>query len=449
MATHIPLNRRDFMRLSGAGAAAAGLGLRPGNAASRPVPPSDRITIGFVGVGARAHQLIETVKNIEGTEVVAVCDAYQGRIDRAITRTDGRAEAVADYRAIVERDDIDTVFIVTPDHWHVAQAVAALDAGKPIYIEKPLTYTADEGRAIVEAQERSGVPVQVGSPGVNSVLAQKAREMIAAGDLGQVTMVRATTNRNTASGAWIYPIPPDASPETVDWKMFLGPAPDHPFDLERFFRWRCYRDYSGGVATDLFVHTCTTINYIMSAGMCESAVANAGLFRWTESRDTPDTINASLMYPEGFLVNLSGTLNNRGGGGSGIQVLGTEGTLILGRDLTFIPEHVNESNGWIVDSWPEDLERAYYADPAVVAEERPGTRPQKVLDERIVYTDEGLNSGYVHVKEFFDAVRNGTPTKEDARVGHYAASCAHMINASVEQGRAVHWDHERETIAQG
>ena len=261
----------------------------------------------------------------------------------------------------------------------------------------------------------------------------------------QVTMVRAYTNRNTASGAWIYPIPPDASPETVDWEMFLGSAPKHPFSLERFFRWRCYKDYSGGMATDLFVHQCTTIHYVMNVAMCESAVAMGGLYRWKNSRDVPDTINASLAYPEGFLVSLSGTFNNRGGGGQGIQFLGTEGTLTMGRDLTFTPENVHEGNGWIVDSWPEKLEAAYWQDPRVRAEEMPWTQPQSVVPGAEVYQGEGIGSGLAHFQEFFDAVRKGTPTKEDAAVGHHAAACAHMTKLSIDRGKVVHWDAEKDT----
>ena len=443
-----PVNRRDFIRLSAVGSSALGIGVNPFEAgAKKPVAPSDKITVGMIAVGARAHQLIEEMKGMEEVEVVALCDAYQGRIDRAISRTDGRARAYSDYREIIERSDIDAVVISSPDHWHYRHSIDALNAGKHAYIEKPLTYTIEEGREIIAAQKKNGVAVQVGSPGMSGVLAKKAREMVAAGRLGQVTMVRAYTNRNTASGAWIYPIPPDASPETVDWDLFLGSAPERPYDEERFFRWRCYKDYSGGMSTDLFVHTCTTINYIMSADMCSSVSAMGGLYRWVDSRDVPDTINASLKYPEGFMVSLSGTANNQGGGGGGLQILGTEGTLILGRDLTFIPENVNEGNGWITDSWPEKLEQGYYEDPDILAEERPWTRSPAVVDGREVYSAEGTSSIKVHMQEFFDAVRNGSATKQDAAVGHHAAACAHMINLAIDSGRTVHWDAENDTTA--
>jgi len=326
--------------------------------------------------------------------------------------------------------------------------VDTLNAGKHAYIEKPLTYTVDEGLEIIEAQKRAGVAVQVGSPGPSGILVQKAREMIANGKIGQVTMVRANTNRNTASGAWIYPIPPDASPETVDWDLFLGNAPQRPYNPARFFRWRCYKDYSGGMSTDLYVHTCTTINYIMNAPMAKRVMAMGGLYRWEKSRDVPDTINASLEYPEGFMVSLSGTFNNRGGSaGSGLRFMGTEGTLILRGSLTFIPEVVNESNGWIVDSWPLDLAKAYHEDPAIRTEEMPSSREQNVVAGEEEYVAEGQSGIMAHLQEFLDAVRHGTPTRQDATVGHHAASCAHMINESLDRGQMVHWDAAHDRLA--
>jgi len=409
--------------------------------------PNNTIQVGMIAVGARAHQLMETIKKIPGTEIVGVCDAYKGRVERAIERTGGRAKDYGNYREILADKDIDAVVISTPDHLHTHEAIDAIQAGKHIYIEKPLTYTVDEGLAIIKAAKKNKIAFQVGSSGSSSVLSQKAREIIASGKLGQVTMVRAYYNRNTASGAWIYPIPPDASPKTVDWNMFLGPAPEQPFSLERFFRWRCYKDYSGGIATDLFVHLCNSIHYIMGVEMCHSAMGMGGLYRWKKSRDVSDTVNASLEYSEGFMTSISSTFNNRKVGGSGIQFLGTEGTLELaGGKLVFTPEIVNENNGWIVQSWPSKLEKAYYEDPEVRAEERTWTRDPALVQGAETYQAQGLDSTTIHFMEFFDAVRKGTPTKEDAVVGHHAASCAHMANLSIEKKRIIYWDKARDTV---
>ena len=423
------------MRSSAIGTAGLAIGARPSF-----VAPSDRITVGMIGAGARAHGLVESLKAFPEVEIVAACDAYTGRLERIKSRTNGTADTMADYREIIARDDIDAVVISSPDHWHYQHSVDSLNAGKHAYIEKPMTYSIKEGAGIIEAQRRNNLAVQVGSPGPNSVLVQKARQMIKEGKLGQVTMIRASTNRNTASGAWIYPIPPDASPETVDWDLFLGSAPKRPYSPERFFRWRCYKDYSGGLSTDLYVHTCTTINYVMDAKIPESVMAMGDLYRWTRSRDVPDTINASLKYSDGFMVNLSGTFNNQGGNSGGMRILGTEGSLVFGSGLRFIPERVNESNGWITESWPKALADAYIADPATRHEEMPSSRPQATLAGEEVYYPEGESSMHVHIREWLDAIRDGSATKEDAEIGHHAAACAHMINASIEKEKMVNWD---------
>ncbi len=440
MAQHFTVSRRDFMRTGALGTAALGMGVRPDRADARTVAPSNRITIGMIGAGARAHQLIEAIKLFPEAQIVAACDAYSGRLERVKSRTNGQADTYKDYREIIQRDDIDAVVISSPDHWHYRHSIDSLNAGKHAYIEKPLTYSFEEGLGIIEAQKKNKVTVQVGSPGPNEVLTQKARQLIREGKIGQVTMVRGAVNRNTASGAWIYPIPPDASPATVDWDLFLGSAPKRPYSPERFFRWRCYKDYSGGMSTDLYVHTCTTINYIMGAGIPESVMAMGGLYRWNLSRDVPDTINASLRYKEGFMVSLSGTFNNQFGGSGGLRFMGTEGTLAFSGGLRFIPERVNESNGWIVDSWSEDLAKAYFEDPDIRNEELRSTRAPSVVPGEEVYHAEGQSGILVHIQEFFDGVRKGNTTKEDATVGHRAAACAHMINTALEEQRTVHWD---------
>ena len=178
--------------------------------------PSDRVTVGMIAVGSRAQELLEAIREIPGTEIVGVCDAYSGRVERAIERTDGRAKAYAGYKEILADPSIDAVTIATPDHWHKRMVIEALEAGKDVYCEKPLTYAVDEGLEIAKAVKRSGKLLQVGSQGMSGDNQQKVREWVRGGRLGQVTMIRASYNRNSASGAWIYPFPPDASPKTVN-----------------------------------------------------------------------------------------------------------------------------------------------------------------------------------------------------------------------------------------
>ncbi len=431
------MDRRTFLQTAAILAGAS----RVGRAAN------DKIQIGVLGTGARAQELMRALLFLPGVEIVAVVDAYKGRVERAIERTAGRAKAYKDYRDILAKKSIDAVIVATPDHWHKRMAVEAMEAGKDVYCEKPLTYRSAEGVEIIAAAKAGGRIVQVGSQGMSSPIQHKAKELIRDGRLGQITMIRAAYNRNTASGAWIYPIPPDASPSTVNWEIFLGSAPKRPFSLERFFRWRCYEDYSGGIATDLFVHLCTTIHFLMDATVPARAVALGELYRWKESRDVPDTLNALLEYKEGFAVNLSSTFNNQTSAEGSFQILGTKGSISLGDTLTFQAERAHEDNGWIVDSWPKALEDAYYQDPKVRVAEMPQARPPRALDDGQTFREEGVDSTVAHMAHFLDSIRSRKSYWEDASAGHHAAACAHMVNASAKNGRAVEWNFEKDDIS--
>ena len=285
------INRREFIRRSTATGAVAMTGLGTGTVAgatgSIQASPNARINVGFIGAGARAQQLMQELRQIDGVEIVALCDAYRGRLERAAERAGKTAKVYRDANELLTHRDVDAVFVVTPDHLHKSQVLASLAAGKDVYCEKPMTYSIDEGREIIEAVKKSERVLQVGSQGVSSAIQARAREIVASGKLGQVTMIRATFARNSAGGAWIYPIPPDASRETVNWEMFLGSAPRREFSPERFFRWRCFEDYSGGVATDLFVHLITSIHFVMGAGMPAAVTALGSLDRWKENQGCP------------------------------------------------------------------------------------------------------------------------------------------------------------------
>ncbi|MBS1789361.1 MAG: Gfo/Idh/MocA family oxidoreductase [Acidobacteria bacterium] len=444
------INRRDFIKKTSVTSAGAGLilGTSRRTAAAFKVMDNanDRIRMGFIGVGARAQQVLSDVVRMPGFEVVGICDAYQGRLERAQERTKGQAKIYKNHQELLASPDIDAVYIGTPDHWHKDHAIAAVEAGKDVYIEKPLTYTVADGLEIIAAVKKTGRILQVGSQGISTPIQQKAREIVQSGRLGQITMVRSTTNRNSAGGAWIYPIPPDANEQTVNWEMFEGSAPKHAFSLERFFRWRCYQDYSGGMATDLFVHVMTTLHYILDAKAPEMVVAAGALYRWKDSRDVPDTLDAILQYPEGFTVNLSGTFNNESGGGRSIEILGTKGSLSLGRDLAFSPESDGDDNGWIVDAWPSRLQNAYYNDPKVIEREVPRKWKPRTIAGEEHWGAIGPNSNVLHMESFQNAVKDRKQPVEDVFAGHRAAAVAHMVNLAARQKKPVYWDHSRNNI---
>jgi predicted dehydrogenase len=443
------MNRRGFIKSSavaaGAGLGALALGSRSGLLHAA-VPPSDRITVGFIAAGARLQQIMDSMLPIPGVEIVRVCDAYKGRIERAIERCGGKPTAVDDYRKILDDKSIDVVVIGTPDHWHVKIATEAIKAGKDVYIEKPLTYTVAEGAELIKVVKASDRILQVGSQGVSTAPQKKAREVIASGKLGQITMIRAYYNRNTAEGAWIYPIPPDANEKTVNWEQFIGPAPKVPFNLERFFQWRCYKDYSGGIPTDLFVHLATTIHFVMGVQAPEQVLGMGALLRWKSSRDLSDTVNASLKYKEGFMVNMSTTFNNTMTAGEGFQVLGTEGSLVIGSDLTFIPETPMEDPRWVVRSWPSKLEQAYFADPRRVKYEEVAKAREAARKPEIIPVVASADSTGDHLAGFFECVRKRTQPYETVEVGHRAAAVAHMVNRSIETGNSVRWDFENQLM---
>ncbi len=447
------INRRQFMQRSLVGAVATPLVLHTigheAGAATQAVSANDRIQVGIIGVGARVQSgLLDATTAVPGVEVIGVCDAYKGRVTRALERLGDKAKDYGDYRTLLADRAIDAVIIATPDHWHKQQTLEALAAGKHVYLEKPMTLTIDEGPEMYGAAEKAGRVLQIGSNGMSSKLQETARDIIRSGKLGEINLIRASYDRNTDSGAWLYPIPPDADPKSVNWDMFLGPAPKKPFSLERFFRWRCYWDYSGGIATDLFVHLMTTIHFVMGAKVPELVVATGANYRHQKTHEVPDTLNASVVYgKENFCVSLSGTFNSASAGESGFAIMGHEGSLTFRDDrLIFKPEHPVEGNGWIVSSWPSPLEKAYWADPAVQKREKPETWPTQMQDQGESWSEVGPDSTVIHVARFFESIRTHKPSVEDGRAGHHAAAVAHMVNESIKRKAPVAWDFEKDVL---
>ena len=217
------LTRRDFIRL-GAGAAATGatakvtlLEPRAFRAATRAVPPSDTLRFASIGTGVRGCEDLKTALSCPGTEMVAVCDLYDGRLTAAQEVARKQLATTKDYRAVLDRKDVDFVIVATPDHWHAKIVEDACAAGKDVYCEKPMSHTVEEGFAMAGAAEKYNRIVQVGSQRRSGIVFAKAREIYASGALGQVTAIEAWIDRNDASGAWVYPVPPDASEQTIDW----------------------------------------------------------------------------------------------------------------------------------------------------------------------------------------------------------------------------------------
>jgi predicted dehydrogenase len=334
------------------------------------------------------------------------------------------------------RQDIDAVCIATPDHWHAIPMLAALRAGKDVYCEKPLTHKVEEGFSIIDAAQRHKRMVQAGAQRVSSILFAKGKEIYDSGRLGKVYAIEGYTDRNSAGGAWEYPIPPDASETTIDWKAFLGSAPQRPFDTARFFRWRCFTDYGEGLPGDLFVHLISGIQYITGVNMPPlRAQSTGGIFRWKDGREFPDLMETLYDYPD-FRVSIRCNQNNDAG--EATIFYGTEGTLMIGKSaLTFQPQNVTERpETYATIGWPAKLRNEYLAQ---WNKEHPqttqATAPAESFSVPAQYADT-----VDHQTNFFQSVRTRKTPVEDAVFGNNAAISCHMANASYFKNSQAVWD---------
>ncbi len=414
----------------------------------RPYGPNDAIRIGAIGMGIMGFNNCQTATRIEGVELVAVCDLYDGRLERSMEMFGQDLFTTRHYEAILERDDIDAVIVSTSDHWHDHIAIAALEKGKAVYLEKPMVHHLEEGHAVIEAQKKSGKPLQVGSQRVSSVVTWKAREWYQDGAIGELVLVEAYYDRQSAIGAWQYSIPPDASPETVDWERFLGDAPKRPFDATRFFRWRNYQDYGTGVAGDLYVHLFSAIHTILDSKGPERIFATGGLRYWKDGRDVPDIILAVLDYPAtdshpAFNVQLRSNFIDGGGGGQRVKFVGTEGSIEVFGNRAVLKRSIMANHpgygGW--DSYftfPEATRKAY--EEWYNKTYPPEQRTERQTSEEEYRAPQGYSDHYEHHQNFFDAVRNGKAVFEDATFGLRAAGPSLAANRSYFNGAIVHWD---------
>ena len=279
--------RRSFLESTLATAALAG----QADAQSR-----SNVTIGIIGAGIRGLELMAVALEA-GAKVAMVCDLYDGHLRRA-QELQKNTPATRDFHEVLARPDIQAVFVATSDHWHAPVAMAAMRAGKDVYCEKPMSHTIPQALEMVALSRETGRLVQVGSQTISMSSTQKAKEWFNSGAIGTVFMAQCSIYRPNAIGAWRYPVPPDASPQTIDWERYLGNAPKRPFDAARFFQFRNWWDYGTGIAGDEYVHLLSRVHYVLGVQFPLSAVASGGIYKWKGDRDvptstTPSTITAS------------------------------------------------------------------------------------------------------------------------------------------------------------
>lgn len=390
----------------------------------------DPVGLGFIGSGIRGKQLIDEFMAVPGAKGIAVADLYDGCLQRAKEQLGDGIQAGREYRAILDNKDVDAVVVATPDHWHEKIVLDALSAGKHVYVEKPMTWSIEEGPRIIAAAKAARKVLQVGSQAKTSALTAKARELIANGALGKVNMIRMANHRNSSEGAWQYPVPPDASETTIDWPTWLGKAANRPFDPKVVFQWRRFWDFSGGVAADLFVHQFTQMHEIMNVKAPVSAVSAGGTWKWKDGRTVPDVMNSMLEYPEGFLVDVYVNQAN-GMSPKGIYIYGDEGTLLVEYSrLTLTPEPpARKGQNYGSLNFPKKLRDEYLAPFA--GETYP---PEPVAKEM------PIERGQSHNWFFIDSIVNNKPSRENATEGHYAASAAHLCNLAYRQKTRATWN---------
>ena len=322
-------NRREFLRTAGPASAALGLaskafGARPARS-GRVLGANDRINVGVVGVGGRGSYVAREFAKAgqkENAQVLAVCDVYEKRKNKAAEAH--KAKGYLDYRELLNRDDIDAVVVATPDHWHATIALEAMDRGKDVYCEKPMCHTIEEAHKLSDTVRETKRVMQVGSQTTSGDQWSKARKAIQDGMLGQMILSQGSYHRNSTEGEWNWPIDSGAGPDGkgdnyIDWKMWLGPAQKRSWDADRFFRFRKYWDYSGGIATDLFFHVVAPMNICWGEPQFPSKVqADGGIFVFKQlpenpslpDREVPDTFALMGNYPKGHQIVLTSSMAN-------------------------------------------------------------------------------------------------------------------------------------------
>lgn len=413
------------------------------------VSPADKIRIATIGMGIQGHYDTRSALKNPDIELVAVADLYKGRLERAKVDFGQHLFTTRDYREILQRPDVDAVLIVTSDHWHAKIAIDALAAGKHVYCEKPMVKQISEGLGVIDAWKKSGKTMQVGSQRISGADAVEAKRMIAAGEIGVLNYMESNNDRFNAIGAWNYSIPPDASPENVDWDTFLGNAPKRPFDATRFFRWRNYRDYGTGVAGDLFVHLLTTTHYITNSYGPNRIYSSGGLYHWNDGRDVPDVLVSVMDYPKtaqhgAFQAVYRVNFANAGAINNSTRIIGDEGEILFGNGrLTLTKKKLPKAPGYgNYDSYftfTEDTQKEFVKQYDSKFPE--DTRKAEPVKEIKFESPKGDDAHAQHFGNFFDNIRKGSQgTIEDPIVGFRAAGPALACNESYFAQKVINWD---------
>jgi predicted dehydrogenase len=392
-----PWNRRRFLGAAVAGGA-FGLAARPVRAAV--LGANDRVRVGVAGTGGRARSLMRQLMEQPGCQIAAVSDVYEPHLLEAAAIAGASAAKHADYRRLLDDQTIDAVLVGSPDHWHVPMTRDALAAGKDVYLEKPVSRTLADGDALLKLAAESKQVVQTGMQQRSWEHFRLGKQIVDSGKLGRVTFVHTYWHQHMDDGPM-----PAVDTAKLDWRAWLGSAPDRPFDAERFFEWRHFRDYGGGVLTDLLTHWIDVVHWYLDVEGPRAAVATGASYR-IKSIEWPDTITATLEYPRDFMVTHTGTYCSSIDDG-GLELRGDRATLKIDRErLAVYSEASRKGQPWRHTPEPEILVRS-------------------VAD----------GSG-AHLANWLECIRTRKTTNAPVTAGVAAARAAHVANQSLLAGGA-------------
>jgi len=402
------LDRRDFVEKLGVGAGGAITASYTATALG--YQANETVNVACIGTGGRCRRLMQSLPKIPGVKIVGVCDVWDEHLAKGRDLADPRAFTTKKYQDVLKRSDVDAVVIGTPDHWHVPLTIAACDAGKDVYVEKPLTHDLSEGEAVIAAQNRNKRIVQVGMQQRSMPHIVKAHEILRSGALGKIHKVHLTWNRNTPRTR-SRNINIDAS--GVDWKTFLGNAKDQPFDAYRFRQWRWFWDFGGGIFTDLMVHWIDVVHWLLDLDHPEYAASIGDWYMAEGIWETPDTVQTILRYPkQNVQVYFEGTFSNARNG-SMVEFMGDNATLYIDRGR--------------YEVHPERKKKIKYSELVLGT----GLRGADFYDKPDGET--------LHLANWVSCIRSRKKPTAPAEAGVGAASAAHMANLAMRGNKAVNW----------
>jgi predicted dehydrogenase len=379
-------------------------------ATGRVLGANDRVRIGVIGMGDRGAQLTREAIACSNAEVTAFADIYARRREEALKLTPN-AKAYTDYRQLLDDASVDAVIIATPQHLHAEPFIAAMDAAKHVYIEKAMALTVDQAKLMRAAYQSAGDRViQAGHQSCSLGHVADATNYLASGAVGQITAIRAHMYRNTphAKPQWTRPLWPDMTPETIAWDAFLGSAPQRPFDADRYLNWRLFYDYSGGNVHESMSQQIAFWYKVIGLDIPYAVTMTAGIYRWNDGRELPDTMNVSMAHTPGLLFSWdSGFGNNHFGIGE--DALGTDGTISRGQQIRYFPQKVNRPDGVEMLGQTPTPPRA-------------------------------------HMQNFVDCIRTSKQTNCPFDVAYRVSITCAMAIESYYAGRTIQWDPAKEEI---